>query len=298
MIDFRVPVINDREWINRKTLEMGCPSCEYTFGNIFSYTAKMDIKVAEIYGCLVTRCIFDDSVMYCYPMGNGDRKKAVEALTEDGINMGKDFLFFGITRELAEELERNFPGRFEIYFDRDGSDYLYYSDDLINLRGKKYQPKRNHISFFEKNYNWEYEVITKDNIPECISMNERWIEDSLPEYREDLEYEFEILKRAFENYDALQLKGGLIRVDGKVIAFTVGEEMNEDTFCVHFEKAFSSYRGAYPIINREFCKRELSSYKYIDREDDVGAENLRKAKLSYYPAIIREEYEAKLKNVD
>lgn len=298
MIDFRTPVIGDREWIRKRTAEMGCPSCEYTFGNIFSYTAKMDIKVAEIYGCLVTRCIFGDSVLYCYPMGNGDRKKAVEELVQDGLGCGKDFVFFGLTRDFAEELESFYPGRFNIEFDRDGSDYLYYSEDLINLSGKKYQPKRNHISYFEKNYNWEYEVITNDNIPECIDMNSRWIETALAEFREDLEYEFEIIKLAFANYDALGLKGGLIRVDGEVIAFTVGEEMNENTFCVHFEKAFSSYRGAYPIINREFCKRELSSYKYIDREDDVGAENLRKAKLSYHPAIIREEYEAKLKNVD
>lgn len=298
MIDFRTPVIGDREWIRKRTAEMGCPSCEYTFGNIFSYTAKMDIKVAEIYGCLVTRCIFGDRVLYCYPMGNGDRKKAVEELVQDGLGCGKDFAFFGLTRDFAEELESFYPGRFNIEFDRDGSDYLYYSEDLINLSGKKYQPKRNHISYFEKNYNWEYEVITNDNIPECIDMNSRWIETALAEFREDLEYEFEIIKLAFANYDALGLKGGLIRVDGEVIAFTVGEEMNENTFCVHFEKAFSSYRGAYPIINREFCKRELSSYKYIDREDDVGAENLRKAKLSYHPAIIREEYEAKLKNVD
>ena len=298
MIEFRAPTVNDREWINTKTAEMGCPSCEYTFGNIFSYTAKMDIKVAEIFGCLVTRCIFGDSVMYCYPMGNGDRKKAVDALVTDGIGTGKDFVFFGLTRDFAQELETNFPGKFDIAFDRDGSDYIYRSEDLISLSGKKYQPKRNHISFFEKNYNWEYEALTRENIPECIAMNKRWIEDSLPEYREDLEYEFEIIKRAFENYDALHLKGGLIRVDGKVIAFTVGEEMNDTTFCVHFEKAFSAYRGAYPIINREFCKRELFSYKYIDREDDVGAENLRKAKLSYHPAFIREEYEARLKNVD
>lgn len=298
MIDFRTPVIGDRDWIRKRTAEMGCPSCEYTFGNIFSYTAKMDIKVAEIYGCLVTRCIFGDSVLYCYPMGNGDRKKAVEEIVQDGLGCGKDFVFFGLTRDFAEELESFYPGRFNIEFDRDGSDYLYYSEDLINLSGKKYQPKRNHISYFMKNYNWEYEVITNDNIPECIDMNSRWIETALAEFREDLEYEFEIIKLAFANYDALGLKGGLIRVDGEVIAFTVGEEMNENTFCVHFEKAFSSYRGAYPIINREFCKRELSSYKYIDREDDVGAENLRKAKLSYHPAIIREEYEAKLKNVD
>lgn len=298
MIEFRNLTIEDKKWINQKTAEMGCPCCEYTFGNIYSYTAKMDIKVAEIYGCLVTRCIFDDDIMYCYPMGNGDRKKAVEALVNDGLSFSKPFLFFGMTRDFAEELEGNFPGKFEITFDRGGSDYLYYTDDLIHLKGKKYQPKRNHISYFEKNYHWEYEPITKENIPECLSMSESWLETALPEYREDLEYEAEIIKRALENYEELELTGGLIRVDSKVIAFTVGERMNDNTFCVHFEKAFSSYRGAYPMINREFCKRELSAYRYVDREDDLGAENLRKAKLSYHPAIIREEYEATLKNVD
>lgn len=298
MIDFHTPSLTDKEWIKTKVAESGCPSCEYTFGNIFSYTAKMDIKVAEIYGCLVTRCIFDRQVMYCYPVGDGDRKAAVEALAEDGKQLGMGFRFFGLTRDFAEELDKNFPGKFEIRFDRDGSDYLYNSEDLISLKGKKYQPKRNHISFFEKNYSWKYEKISEENIPECINMNEKWIEESLSEYKEDLEYEFEIIKLAFANYKALDFVGGLIRVDGQVVAFTMGERMNDDTFCVHFEKAFSSFRGAYPIINREFCKRELSGYKYIDREDDVGAENLRRAKLSYHPVIIREEYEAKLKNAD
>ncbi len=298
MIDFRKPTLEDKQWIKQKTAEMGCPSCEYTFGNIFSFTAKMDIEVAEIFGCFVTRCVYDGQLMYCYPMGNGDRKRAIEALVEDGLSMKSKFIFFGLIREFAEELESFFPGKFHIYFDRDGSDYLYNSDDLINLKGKKYQSKRNHISFFEKNYNWSYEKITRENIHECIKMNEKWIETSLAEYKEDLEYEFEIIKRAFDNYEQLDFVGGLIRIDGEVVAFTMGEEMNDNTFCVHFEKAFSSYRGAYPMINREFCKRELSGYKYIDREDDVGAENLRKAKLSYQPVIIREEYEAELKDVN
>lgn len=295
MIDFHTPTIADKKWIDEKAAEAGCPSCEYTFGNIFSYTAKMDIKVAEVFGCLVTRCIFDGQLMYCYPIGNGDRKKAVEAVVRDSENFNCEFCFFGLTREFAEELENNFSGKFDIKFDRGGSDYLYNSEDLINLKGKKYQPKRNHISFFEKNYDWKYERINKDNIQECIKMNEKWLEESLSEYKEDLEYELDIIKLAFENYDALDFVGGLLRVDGEVVAYTMGEKMNHNTFCVHFEKAFSYLRGAYPMINREFCKRELSDYKYIDREDDVGAENLRKAKLSYHPAIIREEYEARLK---
>lgn len=298
MIDFHTPTLEDKEWINNRIEQTGSPSCEYTFGNIFAYTAKMDLTVADCCGCLVTRCIYDGKAMYCYPIGNGDKKAAVEEIIQYADALGEDFVFFGLTREFADEIEDNFPDRFKILFDRDGSDYVYNSEDLITLRGKKYQPKRNHISFFKKNYNWSYERITSENIDDCLKMNEKWIDESLSERKDELYEELEIIKLVFANYEALGFVGGLIRIDGEVVAYTMGERMNADTFCVHFEKAFSSYRGAYPMINREFCERELSAYRYIDREDDLGQENLRKAKLSYYPVFILEEYEAKLKNAD
>lgn len=295
MIDFRTPTLDDRDWINARIDEIGSPSCEYTFGNIFAYTAKMELKVADYKGCLLTRCIYDGELMYCYPMGNGDRKAGIEAIIDDAEGLGMDFIIFGITKELADELEDNFPDKFKIVFDRGGSDYIYSCQDLISLAGKKYQPKRNHISFFKKNFSWSYERICRENIPDCIEMNRKWIEQSLEERKQELYEEFDIIRLAFENYEELDFVGGLIRVDGEVVAYTMGERMNEDTFCVHFEKAFSSYRGAYPMINREFCERELSSYKYVDREDDLDVDNLRKAKLSYYPVLIKEEFEAELK---
>lgn len=296
MIDFHTPTLADKEWINIKTAEAGCPSCEYTFGNIFSYGAIMELGVSEVCGCLVTRCVVDGNVMYCYPVGNGDRKRAVEEIISDAQSRNTSFILFGITAEMSEELENNFPDRFEIYFDRDGSDYVYSSEDLITLKGKKYQPKRNHISFFKKNYSWTYEKITASNISDCMDMNKKWVDMADTDKRDDLQNELKIIGRVFENYDSLGFVGGLIRVDGEVIAYTMGERMNDESFCVHFEKAYSSFRGAYPMINREFCERELSSYRYINREDDLGVENLRKAKLSYYPVIISEEYEAKLKD--
>ncbi len=294
MINFHTPTLDDKDWINEKIEETVSPSCEYTFGNIFAYTAKMDLKVASYGGCLITRCIYDGKLMYCYPVGNGDKKAAVEAVISDAEALGCDFILFGLTKEFADELDYNFPDKFRISFDRDGSDYIYNCQDLITLIGKRYQPKRNHISFFKKNYNWTYERINSDNIADCLEMNKKWIELSLNERKDELYEEFDIIKLVFNNYEQLGFIGGLIRVDGEVVAYTMGERMNDDTFCVHFEKAYSSYRGAYPMINREFCERELSDYKYIDREDDLGADNLRKAKLSYYPAFIKEEFEAEL----
>ena len=227
-------------------------------------------------------------------MGNGDRIKAIEEIIKDGIARKEPFVLFGVSNENAKELTTKFKGVFELCLDRDGMDYVYLRQELAELKGKKYQPKRNHISYFKNNQNWTYERIDKSNISECIEMSRKWLE-GFPgdyEYIEDLQGEFKIIQKAFESYEELGFTGGLIRTDGKVIAYTMGEEMSSDMFCIHFEKAFSNIRGAYPMINQQFVLNELSSYTYVDREDDLGIENMRKAKLSYYPFSLPEKYDA------
>ncbi len=288
--------LEDKKWIDDILSEVPFFTCEYPFGNIFSYSAKMLIEVAEIEGCLVTKCTQDDYIMYCCPIGNGDMKKAVEFVLSDAKKDGRKFKMFGISPDSADFISKEFGGVFDISLQRDAFDYIYLSEDLINLSGKKYQPKRNHISFFMRNNNWSYERITRENIPECLEMSRLWLEGALEEYKDDLEAELKIIEKVFDNYDELGYVGGLLRADGRVIAYTMGEKMTDEMFCVHIEKAFSDIRGAYPMINQQFVKNELSQYKYINREDDTGAENLRKAKLSYHPAILAEKYEAKLKN--
>ncbi len=293
MIDFRNPELSDEKWIKERISHLVIPTCEYSFGNIFSYTAVMDIKVADCCGCLVTKCTLADGfVEYCFPVGGGDVEGALSEIVEDGMNLGIIFGIFGMNKDNADMLGRLFPDVFDIRYERSMCDYFYLSDDLINLKGKKYQPKRNHISFFEKSFSSLYESINRSNIPECISMAEKWLELSRHEDKEPLINELRIIKKAFEHYEQLGFKGGLLRVDGQVVAFTMGEKLTDDVFCVHFEKAFTHIRGAYPMINREFVKNELSSFKYINREDDTGAENLRKAKLSYYPVFLADKYEA------
>ncbi len=299
MIDFHCPSVGEKQWISDRIAEEEFLTCEYTFGNIFSYTAKMDILVADVHGCLVTRCCFtEDYAEYCFPAGKGNKIKAIEEIVIDGKEREIPFGIFGMNTENAKLLRDNFSAQFDITLERDSFDYIYNSTDLIELTGKKYQPKRNHISFFMRNNNWSYERITRENISECIEMSEDWLSKSQSEYKSDLESELKIIKKVFDNYEALGYVGGLLRCDGKVIAYTMGERMNEDTFCVHFEKAYADIRGAYPMINQQFVKNELSGYKYIDREDDVGSENLRKAKLSYHPALLPDKYEAVYRNAD
>ena len=201
MPDLHIVSLEDKNWINDILSEVDNYTCEYPFGNVFSYGAKMDIYVGNVEGCLVTKCIYNDYVMYCCPIGKGDMKKAVEFILSDAKSDGRDFEIFAISPDSAEFLSRNFSDVLDITLERDTFDYIYSSEDLINLSGKKYQPKRNHISYFMKNNNWSYERLSKENIPECYEMSKVWLEGSIEEYKEELEGELKIIKRVFDKYD-------------------------------------------------------------------------------------------------
>ena len=130
--------------------------------------------------------------------------------------------------------------------------------------------------------------MTDRTIPEMLAMAEQWYAER-PDAAGELAAEKAAVWEALRNHDKMDLSGGLIRIDEKVVAFTFGSPLNEDTFDVHVEKALSEYAGAYTVINQEFAKT-LSGYTYINRENDVGVEGLRKAKQSYRPAIWLEKY--------
>lgn len=292
MIEFQPVSIYDKERINAYLKDKKSPSCEYCFGNIYSYGAVLGIYIAEYCGCLLVKCEIGDEISYAYPFGNGDIKAALEKIEQLALSAGRKCEIYGMNEEEAQFFKAVFGDKYPVYPNRDAFDYVYRTEDLISLSGKKYQAKRNHISYFLRNFNWQYEKIDASNIPECIAMSEKWLVSNPHEFQQELEDELKIIKRTFEKYDELSYRGGLIRVDGEVIAYTMGEALSDEVFCTHIEKAFGDIRGAYPMINNAFAKNELTSFRYINREDDVGKENLRKAKLSYHPAYLHEKYEA------
>ena len=170
----------------------------------------------------------------------------------------------GVTPEGIAYLNEVYPGKFTYEASRDDFDYIYSSRDLIDLSGKKYHGKRNHISYFKKNFDWQYERITPENIEECRRMNEEWEALNSERKPEEIATEQRAVNHAFNHFWELGLVGGLIRTQDGVVA--------------------------YPIINNEFARNELSGYRYINREEDTGDEGLRKAKLSYYPEILLEKH--------
>lgn len=294
MLNFHPVGIDDIAWVSQKLKMKHNPDCENCFGNIFSYSVRMDIFVAEHLSSLVVKCVHGNTASYSYPVGGNEIESTLKEIVLDAEGHGMESYIYAMNSDDARVFNSVFKGRFEAVSDRDSFDYVYDTKQLIELKGKKLQSKRNHISYFERNFRWTYEKITRENIPECLYMSKKWLLESKSEFHSDLEGEYETIKLSFDNYERLGYVGGLLRIDGAVVAYTMGEPLSSDTFCVHIEKAFAVFRGAYAMINREFVKNELSEYRFINREDDVGIANLRKAKISYAPAFLLEKYEARI----
>lgn len=285
MFEFHQPKIEEIDWIKTVINEAQPMSCEYAVSNLIGWCKHYGAEIANVDGTLVSKIKKND--VFGFPKGE-NWKKALHSLKEQYEYPS----FYGLIQEEKEKLEAEFPGEYNFYPSRDSFDYIYKVSDLATLAGKKYHSKRNHISYFQKNYDWSYEEINDSNIHECITMNDKWYVMNVDKNPDGIDAEREVLKLAFDNYKKFGFVGALLRVNGEVIAFTFGEELNINTFVTHFEKAFSSVRGAYPMINMLFAQNSLKDYEFVNREDDVGSEGLRKAKLSYHPAILLEKFTA------
>lgn len=295
MLNFKAIELKDKQWINERLKESDFKGCEYSFANNFIWSIPNKIEFADVNNFYCLKSEWDKGISYTFPAGKGDIKSTIELLINDAQERGYKFYLRGIIEEEMERLKQIFPDKFDFYCPREECDYIYTSEKLISLSGKKLHGKRNHIARFKDNNNWIYEDINKENINDCLDMSEEWCRLYSQLDDEGLKNEICAVKQAFKYYFELGFKGGLIRADNKVVAFTIGEPLSSDTFVVHIEKAFAEIQGAYPIINQQFAEHNCKEFKYVNREEDVGDEGLRKAKLSYYPEIILEKYTAVIK---
>ena len=300
MIDFRTPQPSDKAWVDALLAQADYRGCDYNFTNLFVWSRAYGQEIAQVNGFLVTHLCGRMGCSYMYPAGSGDLAAAIDILAREADERRQPLRLVCLTTRQMEELDRLMPGRFAYEADRDGFDYLYDIDRLADLTGKKLHAKRNHINrFMDNNPSWVYEEITPQTLPECLEMDKEWyrrsmVREGAAEER-DLGDEGIALRTAMDHYHALGLEGGLIRVYGEVVAFTMGDRLNSDTYDVHFEKAYGELQGAYAMINREFARWVRAKHpdvRYLNREDDMGVEGLRKAKESYYPDRMVEKYAA------
>ena len=234
---------------------------------------------------------------YLYPMslhGPVAAGTAVEILS--AFSKDAPFSVGVLSAEEAGQLAAREPAHVEVQSFRDTFDYIYNASDLALLTGKKFQAKRNHLNSFLNEYReFEARQIRLEDIPACLAMNDEWCRLMGCNQDVGLEQETCAVHRAFNSFGELGLEGLMILIDGKIVAYTLGELLTKNTWLVHVEKAFQEFRGAYQAINQLFVRYAMEKYphvEYINREDDSGDMGLRIAKMSYHPAFFVEKYTA------
>lgn len=297
MLPFRPVTLEDKDKADAYLSKQNYRLCEHCFTDLFIWKDHYDTQLCFLDGFILIKMVtFPEKIpMYLAPVGEGDLKQVLLALEEDAQERGIPFTLCSIPETMIEEIETALPGHYVIQEYVDGADYIYAAEKLQTLSGKKLQSKRNFVNRFQKTYEgrWSYENMTDANIDEAFQFHLHWCEtgDNCPN---GTMYSGETcaVSLALNNREALGMKGGLLRLDGKVIAFTMGCPVSKDTYVVQLEKAEASIAGAYPMINQQFAQHNFDGYTYVNREDDLGLEGLRKAKLSYYPVMMGRKFTA------
>ncbi|MCI8418044.1 MAG: DUF2156 domain-containing protein [Lachnospiraceae bacterium] len=288
-IQFKRPEMADRQLIQKYLWQQRSQSCEMTFANVYLWSRHYPTGFAIVEDMLVFANL-EGELSFTFPWGERDPRPALEALMAYSQEQGTPFLLHNVTRESFARLEELYPGRFAIAYDRTYADYIYETEKLANLAGKKYHGKKNHVNKFLRTYpDWSYESMGPENMEECFQMALKWREHNGCEADEEKLAEICVTLNFLRLFQELEMQGGLLRVNGQVVAFTIGEPVCEDTMVVHIEKALHHVPGAYAMINQQFALHQGSGYQYLNREDDVGEEGLRKAKLSYHPVYLVEK---------
>ena len=299
MIETKPVQLTDKEWMDPLIKAADMRGCHQNFTNIFIWAQTYNQRVGQVGDYLIVKNGYDtEKQSYFFPAGSGDVKPVLLEMMKDAAESNHPFVLLGVSPENRAVLDTLFPDSFEYTDMRDSFDYLYTVEKLVTLAGKKLHGKRNHIARFkENNPDWSFEPITAENLPECWKMNKEWCILNGCAEDEGLSHEAAAVRLCFDHFFALGLEGGLLRAGGKVIAYTMGEPLSSDTYNTHIEKAFGNIQGAYPMINQQFAAYIQEKHPhiiYINREEDMGSEGLRKAKLSYQPDRMEEKYRARL----
>lgn len=295
IIPFKPITAADADLLRSYTMEGKCMNCDMNVANLCSWQFLYHTEYAVVEGFLVLRFVSDGHVTYMKPMGKGDLRHVLELLMADARSLGDTLRMACVCPCAQGMMEESMPGAFAYSVNRDRADYLYLREKLVTLSGKKLQPKRNHISKFKRTYpNYEYRPLTADLVDDCIRLGEEWCRTNDSCMQRAMQAEQRMIDYALHHIDELHIVGGTLWVDEKMVAFTFGARINAEAFDVCVEKADTAYEGAYAMINNEFVSRLPEDITYINREEDLGLEGLRKAKLSYQPDLILDKMTATL----
>ena len=289
--------MESRELLNPYFDLVDYEACEYCFNTLYmwQHLYKTGYYIGDGFAVIVAE--YEGNTFSILPLAKKeDMPRVIKFVIDYFEKEQKKIYFRGITKEVVDYLKENYPDKFDYTEERDLFDYVYDGDSMRELKGRKNVKKRNHINYFLKEYEgrFEYRLLDENDFDACLKLVEEWTSNKEENGQVDEEMEEELIgiKKLFNSFPVIKdkLKIAGIFIDGKLEAFTMGEYLNPNMALIHIEKANPSIRGLYPYINQQFLVNEFSDVEFVNREEDLGIEGLRKAKLSYHPVKFVEKY--------
>lgn len=296
MINFKDIALEDKALIHGYFKKGQYRNSECTFTNLFIWRDCYAVQWAVIDELLVIKPTVGEDTWILPPYGDytkHDVNGVLEQVQEYFSSIGKPLIIRAITEEFAQVFVQYCPGRLALEEERDLFDYFYAGDDLRQLKGRKYHSKRNHLSNFRKNYpDYVYRLMTEADIPAVKEYIDLWCKQKECQGKFDagMICERKAIYEALHYFHELDYTAALIELDGQIVAFTMGELVNDQTLVVHVEKADGQINGLYGMIHQEFLLQQWPEVAFVNREEDTGDEGLRKAKESYYPIELIKKY--------
>ena len=294
---FKEITIEDREILNPYFDLVDYEACEYNFNTLYmwQHAYKTAYHIGDNFAVLVGE--YEGEVFSILPRAKKeDLPKVIDFVLDYFKEIEEKLYFRGITEEVVDYLKEQYGDRFEYVAERDIFDYVYDGEILRTLKGRKNSKKINHINYFLSEYEgrFEYRLLGKADFDDCRQLLDDWTvnKEENNNIEEGVDDERLGIEKLFAHYDEVcdRLKIAGIYIDGKLEAFTMGELLNNNMALIHIEKANPEIRGLYPYINQQFLVHEFPDVEFVNREEDMGIEGLRKAKLSYHPCKFVEKY--------
>lgn len=293
--DFKELDLEDREFLHPRIWAFQPRTSELTFNNLYLWRSYYGFEWSTLGDVILFEAHPHEGGIVGYPpVGPNSRAAATETFLrwmrdERGV---AEPVIARADEGLAHEMMPN--AGVAVAETRDQFDYVYRTEDLAELAGRKYSAKRNHISQFTRAYSFEYRAITPELVDDCLALAEVWCEQRLCEEDLSLQHELCGIQDALANFGRLAMDGGALLVQGQVQAFALGELLNETTAVIHIEKANPEFKGIYPMMTKTYASRWQGVTSHISMEQDLGEPGLRRAKESYYPDYLSKKYEIRL----
>ncbi len=296
-MDFKEINIESKEILDKYFELVDYEACEYCFNTLYmwQHAYKTHYHIGDGFAVLVGE--HEGEVFSILPLAPKEKIKEAIDYAVNWFDKDKKRVYLrGIDESVVELLKENYPGKFEYKFERDISDYVYDAEKIRTVKGRKLSSKRNHLNYFEREYGDRVErrLLNEEDFDECYALLKSWGQGKSgdQDFEDSKDDEFVGMKKLFDNYSILKdkLKIYGVFIDGKLEAFSMGEKINDNMALIHIEKANGEIRGLYPYINKMFVVDEFPEVEWVNREEDMGLEGLRKAKMSYYPERFVEKY--------